>query len=83
MREDKDTLIMSFLMGSLFGAGIALLSAQYYTRRKYSRYLKARGSDEYVSETQLNQRDYCAPEGADLHYDLSEEDQQYYSDMKG
>ncbi|HEX2966997.1 MAG TPA: hypothetical protein VHO84_14515 [Syntrophorhabdaceae bacterium] len=77
MREDKNSLIVSFLLGSIVGGGIAVLATQYYLKRKYFRQT---ASD--ASLTQSNLGDYCAPEGADLHYDLDEEEDQYYSESR-
>jgi hypothetical protein len=78
MREDKNSLIMSFVLGSLVGGGVAVLATQYYFKRKHSRALDA-------NFNQTAQGDYCAPEGADLHYDLGaeeEDDDQYYSESR-
>lgn len=79
MREDKNSLIMSFVLGSIVGGGMAVLATQYYFKRKHARALKL----EYDANlTQFNQGDYCAPEGADVHYNLDEEDDQYYPESR-
>ncbi len=67
---------MSFVLGGIVGGGVAVLATQYYFRRKHARALAL---EHEANLTQFNQGDYCAPEGADLHYDLDEEDDQYSS----
>ncbi len=76
MREDRNSLILSFVLGSLAGGGAAVLATQYFFRKRYAK------ATRMTSDANLTQGDYCAPEGADLHYDLDEEDDEYYSESR-
>ena len=81
MPEKKYSSVLSFMIGGLVGSGIVLLLTQYLTRKRNSKAIKTKRAKmpwDEIEEQIYEDGVYCAPEGADMHYDMEEEDQ-YYS----
>ena len=79
MPDSKHSFVLSFFVGSLIGSGITLLLAQHLLRKRTA---KAKASRMEMLRDELKERlyengIYCAPEGADMRYDL-EDDVYYY-----
>jgi hypothetical protein len=78
MLDRKSSFMLSFFIGGLIGGGITFLMATHLLRTRSTRVNKTRGlrRDE-MEEQSYEESDYCAPEGADLHYDREKD--MYYS----
>jgi hypothetical protein len=80
MPEKKSSLLLSFLVGGLIGGGATYLLTSSLTRKQST--IPAREtrkwelSDE-AEEQSYEEGVYCAPEGADMHYDIGKDT--YYS----
>jgi hypothetical protein len=80
MSERKNSLVISFLIGGLIGGGMTFLLASRLmrTRRvKPARAAKRWAASDEASEQSYEEGIYCAPEGADIHYDMEKDI--YYS----
>ncbi len=80
MLERKDSFILSFFVGGLIGSGVTLLLARYLSRKRNVKIIEAGETKMLRGEMkeQLYENGiYCAPEGADTHYDM--EENSYYS----
>jgi hypothetical protein len=76
MNEKKSSLILSFFVGGLIGGGITFLLTSSLIRKRIARpgrsTKKLRFSDE-IQEQSYEDGVYCAPEGADMHYDMGKD----------
>ncbi len=80
MNKSKNSLILSFLVGGLIGGGITFLLTSGLMRKRSFMPARETGAWQLSDEIQERSRengDYCAPEGADMHYDIG--DGLYYS----
>ncbi len=79
MSEKRSSLLLSLLLGGLIGGGISFLLTSSLMRKRSG--TPAREAVKWESEgTQERSYEggvYCAPEGADMHYDVG--DDIYYS----
>lgn len=80
MTERKSSLMLSFLIGGLIGGGMTFLLASNLMRTRSAKPARANKkwelSDE-MEEQSYEEGGYCAPEGADMHYDMGKDT--YYS----
>jgi hypothetical protein len=80
MSEKKSSLMLSFMIGGLIGGGITFLLASRLMRTRRTKPARATrrwaASDE-MREQSYEEGIYCAPEGADIHYDIEKDI--YYS----
>ncbi len=80
MFEKRGSFILSFFIGGLLGGGIALLLAPGLVRKRSDKPVRARRTRELRDEIEKQSYEegiYCAPEGADMHYDIGKD--MYYS----
>jgi hypothetical protein len=78
MLDRKSSLMLSFFIGGLIGGGITFLLATHLLRTRNTRISKTKGLRRDETEEQSYEESvYCAPEGADLHYDREKD--MYYS----
>jgi hypothetical protein len=77
MLERKGSFILSFFIGGLIGGGITFLLATHLLRTRSARANKTTGTRGEMEEQSYEESVYCAPEGADLHYDRDKD--MYYS----
>jgi gas vesicle protein len=80
MLERKSSFILSFFIGGLIGGGIAFLLASSLMRTrsaKPARAVKTHESLDEMEEQSYEEGAYCAPEGADIQYDMGKDT--YYS----
>jgi hypothetical protein len=80
MPEKKSSLLLSFLVGGLIGGGITFLLALSLTRKQSA--MPARETRKWELSDEMEEQSYeegvyCAPEGADMHYDIGKDT--YYS----
>jgi hypothetical protein len=80
MPEKKSSLMLSFLVGGLIGGGITFLLASSLTRKRST--IPARETRKWELSGEMREQSYeegvyCAPEGADMHYDMGKDT--YYS----
>ena len=83
MVERKGSFVLSFFVGGLIGSGITFLLAQYLTRKRNAKAITAdrtRMLRDEMKERLYEDGIYCAPEGADMHYDMEED--LYYSNKR-
>jgi hypothetical protein len=79
MSERKGPFILSFVIGSLIGGGLTLLLSRCLVRQQNAGIItnKRKGPLDEMKEQYYEEGDYCAPEGADRHYDMGKDI--YYS----
>ena len=80
MTEKKSSLMLSFLIGGLIGGSMTFLLASSLMRTrsaKPARTIKTRELLDEMKEQSYEEGIYCAPEGADMHYDIGKDT--YYS----
>jgi hypothetical protein len=80
MLDRKSSFILSFFIGGLIGGSITFLLASSLMRTrgtKPARVNKPAGLRGEMEEQFYEEGIYCAPEGADLHYDREKD--MYYS----
>ena len=77
MSERKRSLMLSFLIGSVIGGGMTFLLATHFLKTRGVRANKTKGLRDEMEEQSYEEGIYCAPEGADLHYDAGKDI--YYS----
>ena len=78
MSEKKSSLILSFLIGGLLGGGITFFLASNLMRLRNAKPIRTRDRfDETDEQSYEDGGVYCAPEGADMHYDVGKD--VYYS----
>jgi hypothetical protein len=80
MSEKKSSLMLSFFIGGLIGGGMTFLLASSLMRKRSTK--RARATKKWESSGEMEERTYeeggyCAPEGADIHYDVGKD--AYYS----
>lgn len=83
MNEKKNSLLLSFFIGGLIGGGITFLLASSLMRTGRNKPSKATRKWEIPDEMKEQAYDegvYCAPEGADMHYDMGKGT--YYSNQE-
>jgi hypothetical protein len=80
MNEKKSSLMLSFFIGGLIGGGITFLLTSSLMRKGRTKpsgaAWKWEKSDD-MKEQSYDEGVYCAPEGADMHYDMGKDT--YYS----
>ena len=75
MNEKRSSLILSFLAGGLIGGGITfLLATSLMKKRSFvpAREIRKWELSDETEEQSYEEGDYCAPEGADMHYDIGD-----------
>ena len=77
MLDRKSSLILSFFAGGAIGGGIAFLLTTHLLKTRNVRVNKTKGLYDEMKEQSYEEGLYCAPEGADLHYDMGKD--MYYS----
>jgi hypothetical protein len=80
MTEKKSSLMLSFLIGGLIGGGMTFLLASSLMRRRGTKAARATrkwAASDDMEEQSYEEGGYCAPEGADMHYDMGKDT--YYS----
>lgn len=77
MSEKKSSIMLSFFIGGLIGGGITFLLATQLLRTRNVRVNKTKGQRDVMEEQSYEEGIYCAPEGADLHYNAEKDT--YYS----
>jgi hypothetical protein len=80
MTEKKSSLMLSFLIGGLIGGGMTFLLASSLMRARSAKPTRANKKWELsgeMGERTYEVGGYCAPEGADMHYDMGKDT--YYS----
>ena len=80
MSEKKSSLMLSFFIGGLIGGGITFLLASSLMRTRKARPTRANRTPvlrDEMNEQSYEEGGYCAPEGADIHYDVGKDT--YYS----
>ena len=80
MLERKSSFILSFFIGGLIGGGITFLLASSHMRTRSAKAVrtnKTRVLLDEMKEQSYEEGLYCAPEGADIHYDAEKD--MYYS----
>jgi hypothetical protein len=77
MLDRKSSFILSFFAGSVIGGSIAFLLTTHLLRTRNVRVNKTNGMRDEMEEQSYEEGIYCAPEGADLHYDREKD--MYYS----
>ena len=80
MNGKKSAMLLSLLVGGLIGGGITFLLTSSLMRKRS--FMPARETGTWGLSNEMQERsreegDYCAPEGADMHYDIG--DGLYYS----
>jgi hypothetical protein len=78
MNEKKSPLLLSFLIGGLLGGGITFFLATNLMRSRNAKHTRTRDWSDETDEQSYEDGVYCAPEGADMHYDVGKD--VYYSD---
>ena len=76
MSEKKSSLILSFFIGSLIGGGITFLLASSLMRTGHAK--PARANKKWATSDEMEEQSYeegiyCAPEGADINYDIEKD----------
>jgi len=75
MPRSKRSLILSFCIGGLVGGGLAVLLSQCLERTqrvKSTKKYNVRSLYGKAQEQSYENGIYCAPEGAEMHYDIGE-----------
>ncbi len=75
MPRSKRSFILSFCIGGLVGGSIALLLSQYLERTQRVKSTRKDNVRSLYGKTQEQSYEngiYCAPEGAEMHYDIGE-----------
>lgn len=83
MLNKKGSFLLSFFVGGLIGSGMTLLLAQYLARKQSAKAIKTDKTRMFRGEAKEQAYEngiYCAPEGADMRYDMEED--LYYSNGK-